>query len=120
MDIFKGGTKKVSICDTTDERGAAQALGGKFLREDCGFFEQCAHRVEDYDFTQSANGNAVEIWYCQIDWTKAGPVLLVVLAVLFYAYKKINELRFGGSGGGYTSSWARKRPSFSHGSRFRR
>ena len=102
MDLFKSGSKKVSICDTTNERGAAIALGGKFLREDCGVFEKCSHQVEDYDFTNSNGVNVVEIWYCQIDWTKAGPLVLGILLVCFFIYRKYKQMqstgRFAGIG----------------------
>lgn len=116
MDLFKGGApKKVSICDTTDERGAAKALGGRFLREDCGFFETCSHRVEDYDFTLSPAGSAVEIWYCQIDWTRVGPLMVVILIALGYAYKKYKDYQATGM----FANVGVRRPHFNR-SRFRR
>jgi hypothetical protein len=97
MDLFGGSKKKVSICDTNDERAAAIALGGKFLREDCGFFEKCAHRVEDYDFTVSPEGHVVELWYCQIDWTRAGPLMLAMGFAGFLMYRKYKTMQAAGA-----------------------
>ena len=74
----------------------AHALGGKFEREDCGFFEKCDHRVEKYDMTVSG-GAIVEIFYCSIDWKKAGPLLIALLVLLVILYRRLSNWRSGGS-----------------------
>lgn len=93
---------KESICDMTDTMATAHALGGKFEREDCGFFENCDHRVEKYDMT-IPGGSMVEIFYCSIDWRKVGPLLLVLFVVLGILYRRLGKWR-SGSGGSSSSS----------------
>lgn len=75
------------ICDTSDEMATAAALGGKFDKENCGFFEVCDHKVEKYDMTVPG-GSVVDIFYCTIDWKKTGPVLMGILALLMYVWFK--------------------------------
>lgn len=80
-----------TVCDFSDFSGAAHALGGKFEREDCGFFEECTHRVEKYDMTIEG-GSVVEIWYCTIDWRKTGPIILGVVVLMWFLYRKIKSM----------------------------
>jgi hypothetical protein len=79
-----------SICDMSDVSATAFALGGRFDREDCSFFEKCDHRVEKYDMTVPG-GTMVDIWYCSIDWKKVGPAILGVLIVIFLIYRRIKS-----------------------------
>ena len=81
------GKKNQSICDMSDEQSAADALGGTFEREDCGFFEVCNHKVEKYDMTV-AGGSRVDIVYCAIDWKKVIPIIVVVFLFMLFAWKK--------------------------------
>lgn len=94
-------TKRSTICDTSDVMAAADALGGRFDREDCGFFEKCDHRVEKYDMTVPG-GASVEIFYCSIDWKKTGPILLAVFVVMFLLYRRLKGV---GSGMGSYSDY---------------
>lgn len=71
----------------SDEMATAQALGGKFEREDCGFFELCNHKVEKYDMT-IPGGSIVDIYYCAIDWKKVGPIILLMFMFFVYAWRK--------------------------------
>ena len=95
MEYLKSSNKP-SICHTNDEKGAATALGGGFLREDCGFFSKCSRHVEDYDFS-GGNQNVVEIWYCALDWTKVLPTMLLTLIIIFFIYRKFKQLKESGS-----------------------
>lgn len=79
-----------SICDMSDTMATAFALGGKFEREDCGFFENCDHKIEKYDMTVPG-GAMVEIFYCSIDWKKVGPLIAAVLVVLFLIYRRVKS-----------------------------
>lgn len=76
------------ICDTSDDMGAAYALGGKFEREDCGWFENCDHRIEKVDMTVPG-GSVVEIMYCSVDWQKVGPLALALLVFFFFLYRRM-------------------------------
>lgn len=83
-----------TICSVSDELLAAKALGGRFEREDCGYFEQCSHRVERYDASVAGKETALELYYCAIDWTKVGPlVALLVLFLAFAAYRLFKRSR---------------------------
>lgn len=83
--------KNQSICDFSDEQAAAYALGGKFEREDCGFFELCNHKVEKYDMTVDG-GSRVDIVYCALDWKKVGPLIVIVLLFMLFMWKKSRSL----------------------------
>lgn len=89
-------TSKDTVCAMSDEFATAQALGGKFQREDCGFFETCDHKVEKYDMT-IPGGSVVEIFYCNIDWKKVGPLLLVIMVFIVIIWRKSRGVGGGGS-----------------------
>ena len=93
---------KNAICDMSDEYATAHALGGRFEREDCGFFEQCSHRVEKYDMTVSPGGSVVEIWYCAIDWRKVGPLIALALLFFWYVYRKVHSAPHNAVKSGYS------------------
>lgn len=84
-------TTEESVCHVQpgDEANVAAALGGKFAIEDCGFFGNCDHKVEKFDFTYSSAGNYVEIWYCSTDWTKVGGALIGGFLLLYIIYRQI-------------------------------
>lgn len=79
-----------TICHMSDLNSTAYALGGKFDKEDCGFFEECTHRVEKYDMTVQG-GSAAEIWYCVIDWRKVGPLIILGILLIIYIARKIRK-----------------------------
>jgi hypothetical protein len=82
-----------TICSTSDTAAAAIVLGGRFDLEDCSFFETCSHRVQRYDVDASDRPLTVELRYCAIDWTKAGPLAVLVLLVLFWAYRRSRSFK---------------------------
>ncbi len=86
----------------TDEMATAMALGGRFEREDCGFFEQCSHQVEKYDMTVPG-GSITTIFYCSIDWYKVGPVLAFIMFMLFLVYRRYRRNK-AMEAGDYSSS----------------
>lgn len=81
-----------SICALAqgDEKAAAKALGGSFILESCGFFSNCDHRVERYDFS-SGKETYVEMYYCSTDVVKVGGVVAVVLVALFLLIRKMKK-----------------------------
>jgi hypothetical protein len=93
-----------SICDMSDVSATAFALGGRFDREDCSFFEKCDHRVEKYDMTVPG-GAMVDIWYCSIDWKKVGPMILGALILMFLLYRRVKSgvPSFGGGHSSYSA-----------------
>lgn len=108
-----------TICEMSDVSATAFALGGRFDREDCGFFEKCGHRVEKYDMTVPG-GTMVDIWYCCIDWKKVGPLLLGIVILLFLFYRRMKSATSFGyprppspaapnSGSGYMKYYKRKK-----------
>ena len=76
----------MTICSVSDPITAGIQLGGKFEREDCGYFSSCTHVVEKYDTL--ANSYA-EITYCEINWTVAGPFLFILLVILYQLKKRM-------------------------------
>jgi hypothetical protein len=82
-----------TICSVSDVGAAAQQMGGKLELEKCGFFSKCTHGVEKIDVTLSTGGY-VEILYCEADWIKVGPVLLVFLIFCWYIWSKMRALDF--------------------------
>lgn len=81
-----------SICALAvgDEQSAANALGGKFQIEACGPLANCDHRVEKYDFSDGQK-IYVELYYCSTDHVKTFGIALVVLLVLFFAWKRVRK-----------------------------
>ena len=86
MSYLPGGT----ICAVSNPAAAAVQLGGKFDREDCGWFSKCEHPVEKYD-TTIAGGGYVEIWYCEIDWLKTAPLMVAVFVVMVLFYRRLKN-----------------------------
>lgn len=86
---FMDGT----ICEVSDVGAAMHQLGGKFDREDCGFFSKCTHIVEKYDATVP-NGSYVQVVYCETDWMKAAPLMFVVAIILFYVWRRAKNMDF--------------------------
>ena len=89
--------RKTAICDMSDEFATASVLGGKFEREDCGFFEECTHQVEHYDMTVSGGPTSVQIWYCAIDWKKVGPIILCFILLMWYVFRRVHQARSAGA-----------------------
>jgi hypothetical protein len=85
------GMMSGTICHVSDVNAAAVQLGGKFEREDCGFFSKCTHNVEKYD-TSVPQGGYVEIMFCELDWTRVVPLLVVLLLVALWVRRKVGEL----------------------------
>lgn len=81
-----------TICHVSDVNAAAAQLGGEFTREDCGFWATCTHVAEKFNINVE-HGNYVEIRYCEIDWTKAGPALVAVIVLIYMIYKQIKRAR---------------------------
>lgn len=88
MDYFDG-----TICHVSDVGAAAQQLNGKFKLENCGFFSKCTHNVENFDITQPSGGY-VEIIYCETDWIKTAPVVIITLIIIWYIWQKMKTLNF--------------------------
>lgn len=82
-----------TICSVSDVGAAAAQLGGKFELEKCGFFSKCTHAVEKFDVTTPAGGY-VEILFCEIDWMKAGPLLVACLVFAWFVWRKMRALDF--------------------------
>ena len=76
----------MTICSVSDPNTAGAHLGGKFERENCGYFSTCSHVVEKYDTVMQSYA---EITYCEINWTTLGPVILVVLFILYRLKKSM-------------------------------
>ena len=90
----------MTICCVSDPNTAGALLGGKFERENCGYFSTCSHIVEKYDTVMQSYA---EITYCEINWTTLGPLLLIILFIL-YRIKKTMVMPD-------MSSWRSKDPS---------
>ena len=76
----------MTICSVSDPITAAIHLGGKFEREDCGYFSSCTHTVEKYD---TMANSYVEVTYCEINWMVAGPFLFLLLVILYQMKKRM-------------------------------
>lgn len=90
-----------TICSVSDEFAAAAALGGKFDRENCSFFETCDHTVEKHDMTVNPP-TYVEISYCSLDWKKVGPSLVFGLLLFFLMYRRMSSITPSSSMSGYS------------------
>lgn len=81
-----------TICSVSDVAAAASQLGGKLEVEKCGFFSKCTHAVEKYDITKTNGDSYVEILYCEIDWTKALPMIIVCVLFMIMLYRRMPSI----------------------------
>lgn len=76
-----------SFCYVSDRNLASDMNQGRFDLEQCGFLQNCAQEVEMCDYNISPE--CLLVMNCEVDWVKAGPVILFALVALYFLYKKI-------------------------------
>jgi hypothetical protein len=97
-----GSAAMLNVCYVVpgQERLLANAMGGSYELEGCGFFANCDDATRRY-YEGPAGWDYVEIWGCSADSTRA-PIaavvvlsLLVVAAIMYFRIRK--KFRQGGA-----------------------